>query len=245
MAHSTMRAVVLAAVAGSALIGASLPALAEEAKREATITVSGNGESRATPDMAVITLSVTKQEKSASESLDANSKAMSAVLEKLKADGLADKDMQTSGFSIQPVYSYPQSMDSSSPAPQLVGYQTVNSLTIRLHDLAKAGAVIDSSVSMGINQGGDIRFTNEDTKPLLSEARKQAVKDAVEKAKEIADAAGVSLGRIIDINESLSSPVPVPMAMMAKDTAISAPVPMAPGENTYSCLLYTSDAADD
>lgn len=234
MAHSTMRAAVLAALAGSALITAQLPAFAEDARREATITVSGNGESRVTPDMAVITLSVTKQEKTARESLDANSKAMSAVLEQLKADGLADKDMQTSGFSIQPVYSYPQSSDGSSPAPQLIGYQTINSLTIRLHDLEKAGAVIDSSVSMGINQGGDIRFTNEDPKPILAEARKAAVKDAVEKAKEIAEAAGVSLGRIVDINESVSSPMPMPMAMMAKDAAAAAPVPMAPGENAYS-----------
>ncbi len=227
-------------LAGSLLLALPFAARAADAPaaREATITVSGSGDAHATPDMAIITLSVTKQEASARASLDANNAAMGKVLEALKADGIAARDLQTSGFSIQPVYVYPQSTDGTARPPELSGYQTTNALTIRLRDLARAGAVIDKSVTLGINQGGDIRFTNEDIKPVLKAARENAVKDAMEKAKDLTAAAGVNLGRIIEINESTApAPVPLPMMAMAKDSEAGRSVPMAPGENTYSASV--------
>lgn len=240
MGYVARRPLTLSLFAAASLLAATAAAHAEEAARprEATITVAGNGESHATPDTAVITLAVTKQEKTARESLDANNKAMATVLDALKADGIEARDLQTSGFTIQPVYTYPQSNDGSSQPPELVGYQTTNSLTIRLRDLAKAGAVIDKSVTLGINQGGDIRFVNEDTKKVLAEARADAVKDAMEKARQLTEAAGVGLGRILEINESSTPPMPVPIAMarMEKDAAPAA-VPMAPGENSYSVAV--------
>ena len=245
MGYDIHRPLALSILAGSLVFAASAGARAEEAEklREAVITVSGNGESHATPDTAVITLSVTKQEKSARESLDANNKAMTAVLDALKADGIASRDLQTSGFSIQPVHTYPQSNDGSSKPPELVGYQTTNSLTIRLRDLAKAGAVIDKSVTLGINQGGDIRFVNENTDKILAEARAEAVKDAMEKAKQLTAAAGVGLGRIVEINESAAPPLPVPMAMARMEKADAAPaVPMAPGENSYNVTVNVTFA---
>lgn len=231
-------------LAGAALSGLPGAAFAEEAgqPREATITVSGTGEAHATPDTAIVTLSVSKQETTARASLDANNKAMSGVLDALKADGIETRDLQTSGFSIQPVYTYPQTNDGTSKPPELVGYQTVNSLTIRLRDIAKAGAIIDKSVTLGINQGGEIRFVNEDTKPLLKAARSEAVKDAMEKARDMTAAAGVGLGRIVDISESVSTPMPVPMMAMAKEADRAAPVPMAPGENTYNVSVTVTFA---
>jgi uncharacterized protein YggE len=235
MGFSACRPIALSLLLATAAGGVSAHAEDGRHPREAVITVSGNGEAHAAPDTAVITLAVTKQEKTARESLDANNKAMTSVLDALNADGIEPRDLQTSGFSIQPVYNYPQNSDGSQSPPELVGYQTTNSLTIRLRDLAKAGAVIDKSVTLGINQGGDIRFINDDTKPILATARGEAVKDAMEKAKQLADAAGIGLGRILEINESMSSPLPVPMEMarMAKADA-PASVPMAPGENTYN-----------
>lgn len=240
MGYPVRRSFAFPIFAASAVFALAAAAHADDAARprEATITVSGNGESHATPDTAVITLAVTKQEKTARESLDANNKAMTSVLDALKADGIEPRDLQTSGFSIQPVYIYPQNSDGASQPPELVGYQTTNSLTIRLRDLAKAGAVIDKSVTLGINQGGDIRFVNEDTNKVLAEARADAVKDAMEKARQLTEAAGVGIGRIIDINESSAPPMPVPVAMarMEKDSAGSA-VPMAPGENSYNVTV--------
>lgn len=232
-----------ALLAGTVLLGGAALADDHGMPREATITVSGNGESRATPDTAIVTMSVTQQEKTARESLDANNKAMTAVLDSLKADGIEARDLQTSGFSIQPVYNYSQNADGSQKPPELVGYQTTNSITVRVRDLAKAGAVIDKSVSLGINQGGDIRFVNEDTDAILKAARQDAMKDAMAKAKELTEAAGVGIGRIVDISESISNPMPVPMAMMAKDAAApERAVPMAPGENTYNVTVNVTFA---
>lgn len=244
MRHSSARPLVLGLLAGAALAGLSSAALAHdaEAPREATITVSGSGEAHATPDTAIVTLSVSKQEKTARESLDANTKAMTTVLDALKAEGIESRDLQTSGFSIQPVYNYPQTSDGTSKPPELVGYQTLNSLTIRLRDISKAGAIIDKSVTLGINQGGEIRFVNEDTKPLLKSARSEAIKDALEKAKDMTAAAGVGVGRIVEISESVSSPMPVPMMAMAKDAAPERAVPMAPGENTYNVTVNVTFA---
>lgn len=240
MGYATRRPTVFAFLLATTAWLPVVPAHADDGhqSREATITVSGSGESRATPDMAVISLTVSKQEKTARESLDANNQAMTAVLDALKADGIEPRDLQTSGFTIQPIYTYPQGEDGSPKPPELVGYQTSNALTIRLRDVSKAGAVIDRSVTLGINQGGDISFVNEDTKKIMAEARAEALADAMEKARQLTEGAGVRLGRVLNISESSGPQVPVPMlaARMEKDAAPAA-VPMAPGENSYSVTV--------
>lgn len=238
--HARPLACVLLASVG--LMAATAAVADDTSPREATITVAGNGEARATPDTAIVTLSVTKQEKTARESLDANNTAMTAVLDSLKADGIEARDLQTSGFSIQPVYNYPQNSDGSQKPPELVGYQTTNSLTIRLRDLSKAGALIDKSVSLGINQGGDIRFINEDTDAILKDARSKAMKDAMAKARELTAAAGVDIGRIVEISESVSNPMPMPMMAMAEKADAPRAVPMAPGENIYNVSINVTFA---
>lgn len=242
MRFVSARPFAIALLASASLMAASAASAEENSLREATITVSGNGEAKATPDTAIITLAVTKQEKTARESLDANNAAMTAVLDALKADGIEARDLQTSGFSIQPVYTYPQNADGSQKPPELVGYQTTNSLTIRLRDLTRAGALIDKSVTLGINQGGDIRFVNMDTDAILKEARARAMKDAIAKARELTAAAGVDVGRIVDISESVSNPMPMPMMAMAEKADAGRSVPMAPGENTYNVSVNVTFA---
>lgn len=222
----------MAAVSGAAL--AQQPAAAAQ-QRESTITVSGEGRSAIAPDMAVITLSVLKDAKTAREALDANNLAMATLLKALKERGIEARDLQTSGFSISPQYSYPNNSDGQNLPPQLIGYQVSNSLTIRVRNLSKVGEIIDQSVTLGINQGGSILFTNEKPDETITEARKAAVKDASAKAKTLAEAAGVKLGRVIDISETFSQPQPILMARsMAKDFAPSPSVPVEGGENSYT-----------
>ncbi len=81
-----------------------------------------------------------------------------------------------------------------------------NSLTLRIRDLAKLGEVIDRSVKLGINQGGEINFTNNDPEAAVTEARKAAMQEAMAKAKTLTEAAGVSLGRVIEISENFCPP---------------------------------------
>ncbi|MGR9436336.1 SIMPL domain-containing protein [Rhizobium leguminosarum] len=227
-------------------LAAAAPAFAQEMKpREPVISVTGDGESSVAPDMAIVNFAVVKQAKTAREALDENNKAMNDVLAALKSGGIAERDLQTSGFSIQPQFNYPQPVDGQQQQPQLIGYQTINSVTVRLRDLAKLGAVIDQSVSLGINQGGDIQFTNDKPDAAIEEARKNAVAEAVKKAKTLSEAAGVKLGRIIEISENVprAMPQPVYRATMMKE-ASDAAVPVQSGENNYNVSVTVTFAIE-
>ncbi|NEJ23950.1 DUF541 domain-containing protein [Rhizobium leguminosarum] len=245
MAPNYTRTVLMTALLALPLAAAA-PAFAQEMKpREPVISVTGDGESSIAPDMAVVNLAVVKQAKTAREALDENNKAMNDVLAALKSGGIAERDLQTSGFSIQPQYNYPQPVDGQQQQPQLIGYQTINSITVRLRDLAKLGAVIDQSVSLGINQGGDIQFTNDKPDAVIDEARKNAVASAVKKAKTLSEAAGVKLGRILEINENVprAMPQPVYRATMMKE-ASDAAVPVQSGENNYNVSVTVTFAIE-
>lgn len=226
-----------------AVAGAPARAQAVEAK-DARITVSGEGNAAVKPDMAVITLSVMRQAETARQALDDNNKAMAAVLDAMKKEGIAERDLQTSGFNISPQYVYPTGNETPQ-APKIVGYQATNTLSVRLRDLDKLGALLDQSVSLGVNQGGDINFTNDKPDAVLNDARKAAVADAVAKAKLLTEAAGVKLGRILEISESGGRPIPQPMyrMAMAKESA-DAPVPIAQGETNYTANVSIVFAID-
>lgn len=240
MSLARSRDFAFAALATLAVVSVTATARAEEEKqRPAVITVAGQGEASVAPDTAIVTLGVVRQAKTAREALDDNNKAMSEVLKALKTDGIADRDLQTSGFGIAPQYNYPVDKDGQSLPPELVGYQVTNTLTVRLRDMAKLGALLDTSVTLGINQGGDIRFTNDQPEATITEARKAAVASAIAKAKTLSEAAGVKLGRVIVIDEVPERPQPIPVyrAAMAKEMADSGSVPIAGGENSYNVTV--------
>ncbi|MEK1887895.1 MAG: SIMPL domain-containing protein [Phyllobacterium sp.] len=225
------------AFAVTTMVAVPLAAHAEDAPRP-RITVTGEGEAAAAPDTAILSLVVMQEKPTAREALTANNEAMAKVLDAMKKAGIAERDLQTSGFSIDPRYVYPENKDNTQPpkAPTIVGYAVSNSLTVRVRDVTKVGEIIDQSVTLGVNQGGNITFTNDKPETILEQARRNAVANAVARAKTLTDAAGVGLGRVIEINEQSFSPRPVAMAargkMMAMDAA--APVPVAAGENTYN-----------
>lgn len=232
----------IAAAAAIALSAANAAKAEDNAPREAVISVSGEGRSAVTPDMAVLSFSVVSDAKTAREALDANNKSMTDVLKALKEAGIAERDLQTSGFAINPQYQYPDNSDGGNKPPVLIGYQVANSLTIRVRDLAKLGGIIDQAVTLGVNQGGSIFFTNDKPEAALTEARKAAVADAIEKAKVLSEAAGVSLGRVVEISENSRTPEPVPMMRaMSKEYAADA-VPVAAGENTYNVTVNVTFA---
>ncbi|MFB2553324.1 SIMPL domain-containing protein [Ensifer soli] len=207
---------------------------AEGERREATITVSGEGESSLAPDMAFITLAVVKDAPTARGALDANNKAMADVLKALREnENIADRDLQTAGFSIAPQYRYPDNSDGGNRPPELYGYQVTNGLSIRVRDLSKLGGILDRAVTLGVNQGGNINFSNDTPDEAITAARKEAVANAMAKAKVLTEAAGVSLGRIIEISERNLQAQPMSMRMMAKDSAAEG-IPVAAGENGYS-----------
>lgn len=231
------RSIALAAFSAAVALATAAPVVAQEAEdRPAVITVVGEGEASVAPDTAIVTLGVVRQAKTAREALDDNNKAMADVLKQLKADGIADRDLQTSGFGIAPQYNYPVDKNGQPTPPELVGYQVTNTLTVRLREMAKLGALLDTSVSLGINQGGDIRFTNDKPEDTITEARKAAVASAIAKAKTLSEAAGVKLGPILRIAETPDRPQPIPVyrAAIAKEMSDGGAVPIAGGENSYN-----------
>ena len=211
-------------------------------KAPSIISLGGTGSVSVAPDMAIISFGVVKEAKTAREALDANNKAMASILKAMKENGIEKKDLQTSGFNIQPRYHYPKrKSDGQQPPPKITGYLVSNNLTIRVREIDKAGAILDLSVTLGINSGGNIQFTNAEPSAVLKEARTRAVKDALEKAQTLAEAANVKLGAILNISENSSRPGPVAIAQ-ARSYSVQedAAVPIASGENSYEVMVQMS-----
>ena len=230
----------VAGLIGMSLIGAGLisasPAMASgNTARTPQITISGQGSVAVEPDMAILDLGVTQEAETAREALNANNRAMAEVIAAMKEAGIAPKDLQTSNFSIYPVYTHhnPREGEEQKP-PTITGYVVSNNLTVRIRDLSNLGRILDESVTLGVNTGGGLRFANDDPKAEIAKARSAAMRDAVERANTLLEAAGASMGRILSIDETADAPRPVPLAnarMMAAEASDS--VPVEAGENTY------------
>jgi len=220
----------------------STVSLADDNKPLSRILVTGEGRADLAPDMAILTLTVTREAETARNALDTNSNAMAEVLKAMKAAGVKDNDLQTSGFSIQPRYFHPPVKPSGKrEAPQISGYTVRNSLTVRVRDIGAVGTILDKSVSLGVNEGGSISFTNDDPSEAITRARTLAVKNAMTKAKTLADAAGIKTGRILEISEYASNPRPMLMAQADMAVARSGnAAPVAAGENSYMVTVNIS-----
>jgi uncharacterized protein len=216
----------------AAAMALPIAASAQETPMQPRIIVSGEGEAAVAPDMAVLSLSVMREAKTAREALDANNSAMAEVIDAIKKFGVADRDLQTAGLQIMPRYNYTNNPDGTQIA-DLVAYQVVNTLTVRVRDIAKTGEILDKAVSLGVNQGGSIVFTNDDPSATVTEARKNAVAEAKAKAETLAQAAGVSLGRILEITDQTYGIQPMPIEAKAFDRVAAQAVPIQAGENSY------------
>lgn len=217
-----------------ALTAFALPAFAEEnAKMPRTITLSGHGEVRAAPDLAVVTAGVMSSAENARDALSANNKSMTDLLAALKNAGIDPKDIQTSNFSVSPRYEYTQ--DGSRP-PKISGYDVSNTVSVTVRKLDALGPVLDQLVTVGSNQINGIQFLIDKPDPLNDEARKLAVADASRKADILATAAHVKLGHILSISEAggYQPPAPVFAKAMPAGAADESSVPIAQGEQAVA-----------
>jgi uncharacterized protein YggE len=226
-----MHRLTFAAAALSAVLAAAVPAYSEESKMPRVISLSGHGEVRQAPDTAYVITGVLSQGVTAGEALAANTKAMNALFAALKEEGIADKDVQTSNFMVQPRYNFQE-----NKAPELVGYDVSNTVTVKIRKLGDLGLLLDKLVQAGSNQINGIGFEISEPTAALDEARKLATADATRKAKIYAEAMGVALGPVMSISEGVNYQPPMPMArgkVMMADAA-AAPVPVAAGEQSLS-----------
>jgi uncharacterized protein len=230
---------VLFLVIGLAAIGAftglawgQQPAAQQQAAPEGRVVVIGEGNVSAAPDYAEVDGGVTTRGKSVKEASDANSKLMAAVTATLQDVGLVAKDIQTSRFSIQPIYT---PADPHNEA-KLAGYSVSNQVNVTIHDIGKAGDILDRLITAGVTNVGNIQFLHSDPSKLLDQARDAAVADAKRKAEIYAKAAGIRLGRVIWITEEPAYAPPMPMMRMAA-AAPAAPVPISVGEDSLQVRI--------
>ncbi len=225
--------VIVAALAAAALIGPRPSMSATDNTLPRIISVSGLGEVKSRPDMATISTGVVSEAPSAKDALAKNNAAMAAVIAALKNAGISEDDIQTSNFSVSP--KYPPYQPTQSMPQRIVGYTVSNQVTASVKNLKNLGSILDTLVQSGSNQINGISFGIDEPKKVLDEARKKAVADARAKAELYAEAAGVSLGRVVQISESSAVMPPVPMMrMMANEVAQDASVPIAAGQQTVS-----------
>ncbi|SEQ99242.1 SIMPL domain-containing protein [Thalassovita taeanensis] len=188
------------------------------------ISVTGEGRVDLAPDMAVITLGVTQQDRSAQIAMDRTSQASAAVLARLTELGLAPRDVQTSDLSL-----YPQQDHSGSGPAKITGFVASNTIRIRVRDLDQLGALLGAVLEDGANRFEGLAFTLQNPRPSQDEARKLAVADALRKAALLAGAAGVELGEVLSISEGGGGTAPK-MMMRGAAAEISSDVPVAGGE---------------
>jgi uncharacterized protein YggE len=209
-----------AAVLLTACSSTAAPAAAPGGQQQG-IVAHGEGKISGSPDTATLVLGAQTQSSSAREALASNNAKTGALIAMLKAKGVDPKDLRTSELSIQPMYG---GVDN-----KISGYQVSNMVTATMHDLGSAGAVIDAAAAAA---GDAVRvqqlsFSIADDSALRAQARAAAVTAAKEKAKQLADAAGVSLGPLLSITEGSSTPPPVPYG--AQSSRALADVPVEPG----------------
>jgi uncharacterized protein YggE len=189
------------------------------------ISVSGQGQASGAPDMATINLGVEASRDTVQAARNDAATSMEQVIAVLREQGIMDRDIQTSFFSIHPRY--------DREGRNITGYQVSNQVTAKVRELERVGAIIDEVTAAGgeMTRFQGINFSIEDTKPLEEQARAAAAEDMTAKANQLASLIGVELGRPVSIVESGGlQPLSIPVAERAFFDQAAAPTPIMTGE---------------
>jgi uncharacterized protein YggE len=223
-----------AAILPAAVLLASWPALAQTPSNAefatTTLDLSATGEVSVPPDHATLDLGVTIQAPNAAAAVRQDAQTMTQVLAALKAQGVADRDVRTSGLSVQPQYIF-----APNTPRRLNGYEAANRVTVTVQDPSRLGALVDAAVAAGANDVGGIAFALKDPQAVQDEARLEAVKALAARADLYAKAAGYRVARLVNLTEGQRF-VPGPQAQLAEVVVTGvrrgAPTPVAAGDIT-------------
>ncbi len=208
------------------------PIHAQEASEAVSrnITVSGSGRVEAKPDIAHVNLGVSETAETAEAAVDAMAAAMKAVLARLGEAGIAPADIRTGQLSLDRDYAR---MREDRPEPE--GFVATTMVEVRVTDLDALGSVLDAVVGEGANRLSGVQFELSQPEDAMAEARRAAVADARAKAELYAEASGVTLGKLLSLNESggMGGPQPMMEMRMAADSGI----PVPPGQVTLEASV--------
>jgi uncharacterized protein len=202
-----------------------------------SITVTGEGHAFARPDQVHITIEVISESKTAAVALTNNNNKMATLIKTLSGKGIADKDILTSNFSVNPQYRHDNI--SGQQRSTLIGYQVSNDVQVKIRNISSLGEILDAAVTSGANNVNGINFSIAEPAPVLDQARAKAMTDAKRKAELYANAAGVKIGRVLYITESSGMVQPPrPMLMSARAMAPQeVSVPIASGEQESNASI--------
>lgn len=166
----------------------------------ATITVTGSASVTLKADYARISVGVSSKAATVEQAANENNAAIFAVIEALKEAGVAEEDIATSNYSVYAEYDY-----ASFGGQKLTGYNVTNQLTVIIRDMAHIGATLDKATAAGANNIYNIEFLSTKADEAQDEATVYAVQDAMRRAKLLASAAGLNLGGIKSISDTVAS----------------------------------------
>lgn len=201
--------------------------------RPATIDVQGEGRTNVAPDLATVSIGVTTQAETAAQAMADNATRQSAIIEVLRAQGIAPEDLQTQGLNLSPMQDYSR----EGQPPLITGYQAQNIVTARVRDIPQLGALLDAMVEAGATDVRGISFTREDAAAAEDEARAAAVVEARRRAEVIAQAAGMVLGPLQSLTDATRSGGPRPMEMMMARAADAQSTPIEAGQLTITAAV--------
>lgn len=201
------------------------------------LSVSAESTAKRTPNIATVSTGVVTQAADANAAMRANAEQMAKVVAAIKAAGIAERDIQTSGINLNPQYRYQENQP-----PQITGYQANNNVNIVIRDISKVGKILDSLVATGANQinGPTFDLDDKDKDAAFDEARRGAIEKAQARADMYAKTLGMKVRRIVSVSEGgrFAPPMPMPMmAMRMEKAGAAADTSVSPGENSLSMNL--------
>jgi len=212
------------------LIAASL--LAAPAAAEVQVTNNGpvveltvNENVQAEPDLVTVSAGVTTQASTAVEAMRTNATQMTAVIARIKALGVPERDIQTAGINLGAQYDY----DQARQRQVFRGYQASNRVSVKLRDIPRTGEVLDALVAAGATDLGGPDWSIENDTAAREQARRQALDTARSQALAYAHAAGYADIRLLEISETIAPQPPMPYLRGVRAEAAQAATPVQPG----------------
>lgn len=171
-----------------------------------TITVSGEGEVFAVPDLATFSVTVTEEAKEVKDAQKVATEKINDIIDYLKSAGIEDKDIKTVSYNVYPKYEWKQEVCSDRYCPpgnqEMIGFEVSQSVEVKVRDTEKAGDILSGVGNLGVNTVSGLSFTIDDEDALNAQARAESIADAEAKAQELASQLGVSLVRIVGFSEN-------------------------------------------
>lgn len=197
-----------------------------------TLTVNGNSEVAITPDRAVVRLGAEAQADTAAAAQTQVNEIVQRALQQIRAVGIEERKIQTSGISLFPVYSQQEFRPNTPPVtPRIVAYRASNTVQVEVTNLTLVGKVIDAGTTAGANRIEGLNFDLQDDLPARMRALQQAVAEARTKANAMATALGVRLLEVSEVTEGGVNVVsPMPRMGLMVNRAEAASTPVQPGE---------------